>query len=243
MDPKACDLPCEPVPVRTTTRSKLRTRIVVIDDHPMVRERLRQVIDGEDDMVVCGEAADRDGGLAAILRKRPGLAIVDVGLRRSSGLDLVKDLMNRRIEVPLLMLASRQESIFAERSMRAGARGCFYKEEPTHGILDAIREVRVGSLQASALFPRQVDASPAGRSRVSNLLAQISDRELLLLDLLSQGYDSHYMAVYLRLGVKTIETYRSRLSKKLHLASASGLLREAVVWRKERVSGPLVETP
>lgn len=212
------------------------TRVIVVADHPLVREWLKDVIRRESDMVVSGEAADRDNALATIIRKRPGLAIVDVALRNSSGLDLVKDVRSRRMELPILMLATMQDEIFVERSIRAGAHGCFFKEEPTNKILDALREIRSGKVHLGTRPFQQAAPRTAGDSRIWNHLDKISDRELQLLELLGQGCDSREIANYMRLGVKTTETYRSRLSKKLHLSSASLLLREAVSWRRERVT-------
>lgn len=220
------DLDCQPP-----------TRIVLVDDHPMVRERLAELISRELDMVVCGEAGDRGEALEVIARENPTLVVVDLSLKNSSGLDLIKDLRDLRPGLPILVLSMMDENLFAERTIRAGAHGYLNKQEATCKVLEAIRQILAGRIYLSPDLSGEFLSRIVGRpQRPSQSIEKLSDRELQIFELLGQGYGSRQTAEYLGLDVKTIETYRSRLKEKLNLKNASELLRKAIAWRQERPS-------
>jgi DNA-binding NarL/FixJ family response regulator len=211
-----------------------RTRIVLVDDHPMVRERLAEMINRESDLSVCGEAEDRAGALEVVSRERPGLAIVDLTLKRSNGLDLIKDLRVMHPEVLILVLSMQEESLYAERVIRAGAHGYITKQEATRNILNAIRHVLTGNVFLSPELSGEILSRMLGRSKaVVRSLEVLSDRELQVFELVGMGFGTRQIAGQLGLDVKTVETYRSRIKEKLELKDASELLRKAIAWKNE----------
>ncbi len=221
-------------PVHLTPMSKPdnKTRIVLVDDHPMVRERLAEVINREADMMVCGEAEDRGGALEVIARETPGLAIVDLTLKRSNGLDLIKDLQVMHPELRVLVLSMQDETLYAERAIRAGAHGYITKQEATRSILNAIREVLAGKVFLSPDLSAEILSRMLGKSKGAvRSLEVLSDRELQVFDLVGQGYTTRQIAEQLSLDVKTVETYRSRIKEKLEIRDASELLKKAIAWK------------
>ncbi len=210
------------------------TRIVLVDDHPMVRERLAEVINLEADMMVCGEAEDRGQALEVIACQTPRLAIVDLTLKRSNGLDLIKDLRAMHPDVLILVLSMQDESLYAERVIRAGAHGYITKQEATRSILDAIRQVLTGKVYLSAELSAELLSRMLGRSKSAvRSLDLLSDRELQVFERVGQGFGVRQIAEQLGLDVKTVETYRSRIKEKLELKDAAELLRKAIAWKNE----------
>jgi DNA-binding NarL/FixJ family response regulator len=210
------------------------TRIVLIDDHPMVRERLAEVINRETDMVVCGEAEDRGSALEVISRENPDLAIVDLTLKRSNGLDLIKDLHVMHPKLLVLVLSMQDETLYAERVIRAGAHGYITKQEATRKILNAIREVLGGKVFLSPEISADILSRMLGKSKGAiRSLEVLSDRELQVFDLVGQGFGTRQIAEQLGLDVKTVETYRSRIKEKLEIRDASELLRKAIAWKHD----------
>jgi DNA-binding NarL/FixJ family response regulator len=209
-----------------------RKRVFLVDDHPMVREQLAHLIDQQPDLEVCGEAGDVAEAIEGIERLRPDIAIVDLSLKNSSGLDLIKDLKARETAVPLLVLSMHDESLYAERVLRAGAMGYVSKQENTRTILSAIRLVLDGAIHVSAdlaglLVKRMIgglqqpDASP---------VARLADRELEVFQLIGRGQGTRKIAESLNLSVKTVESYRARIKEKLQLDDGIQLLQRAVQW-------------
>jgi DNA-binding NarL/FixJ family response regulator len=209
-------------------------RIVLVDDHPMVRERLAEVINREPDLTVCGEAEDRGGALEVIEREKPRLAIVDLTLKRSNGLDLIKDLRVTHPDLLILVLSMQDENLYAERVIRAGAHGYITKQEATRKILDAIRQVMAGKVFLSEEISAEILARMLGKSRgAMRSLDVLSDRELQVFGLVGEGFGTRQIAEQLGLDVKTVETYRTRIKEKLELKDASELLRQAIAWRRD----------
>jgi DNA-binding NarL/FixJ family response regulator len=216
-----------------------RKRVFLVDDHPMVREQLAHLIDQQPDLQVCGEAGEVAGALEGIERLRPDIAIVDLSLKNSSGLDLIKDLKARESAVPVLVLSMHDESLYAERVLRAGAMGYMSKQEKTRNILAAIRRVLDGGIHVSAdlagvLVKRMVgglhnpDVSPVSR---------LADRELEVFQLIGSGQGTRKIAENLNLSVKTVESYRARIKEKLQLDDGIQLLQRAVQWVEKYVDG------
>lgn len=214
-----------------------KKRILLVDDHPLLREGIAQLINQQPDLLVCGEAEDRFGALALLDGARPDLAVVDISLKDQSGLELIKDFKVRAPELLVLVLSMHDEQLYAERALRAGARGYIMKREASHKVLDAIRHILNGGVFVSdkivASLLNNVSGQPA--KAAPSALAGLSDRELDVLQLIGQGYSSQEIADRLHISVKTIETHRANLKLKLKLDSSSALLQFAIRWTHDQV--------
>jgi DNA-binding NarL/FixJ family response regulator len=216
----------------TSEPRQLKKAIFLVDDHPLVREWLTNLINQQPDLSVCGEAETGPQAMQGILARRPDVAIIDISLKDSSGLELIKDLKQTSPGVAVLVLSMHEEAHYAERALRAGARGYIAKRETTRKVIGAIRQVLAGQLYltediAKTLATQYVTGS--GRPRES-LVDQLSDRELEVFELLGQGRGTRQIAEVLRVSVKTVQAYCARIKEKLNLSSATELLREAVRW-------------
>ena len=209
-----------------------RQRILLVDDHPMVRERLAEVIQREPDLTVCGEAEDRLGALQSIATTHPHLAIVDLTLKQSHGIELIKDIRRQYPKVLILVVSMHDELLHAERVIRAGAQGYITKQEATRKIMVAIRTVLNGEVYLGEKIAARIAASAVGRPRPDGALpvARLSDRELLVFERIGQGYGTRQIAAELHLDMRTIETYRARIKDKLGLKDANDLLQYAIRW-------------
>ncbi len=207
-------------------------RIVLVDDHPMVRERLAEVIHREPDLEVCGEAEDRESALTIVGSTRPDMVIVDLTLKNSHGLDLIKDLRARYREMLILVVSMHDESLHAERVIRAGARGYITKQEATRKVMEAIRAVLDGRIYLSAAMTSRMTAKLAGRPRIGSGLSidALTDRELRVFELLGLGHGTRQIATLLNLDMRTVETYRARIKEKLSLKDGTELLQHAIRW-------------
>jgi DNA-binding NarL/FixJ family response regulator len=220
-------------------KGKAKCRIVVVDDHPIVRQGLVQMVNREPDLEVCAEAETAAEALKAVAATKPDLAVVDLCLKGASGLELLKDLKVRHPKLPVLVLSMYDESIYAERALRAGARGYMMKEEAAEQVLVAIRRVLGGQIylsemMASRLLHLFVDGrADAGTSPTDRL----SDRELEVFQLIGNGLGNSQIAAKLHLSTKTIETYRAHIKEKLHLQDSAELLRAAILWAQGIGSG------
>ncbi|HEY1838273.1 MAG: response regulator transcription factor [Rhizomicrobium sp.] len=211
-------------------------KVFIVDDHPLVREWLTNLIKQHPGLAVCGEAATAAEAVSAIAATRPDVAIVDISLRNGSGLDLIKTLKALHPNTAIIVLSMHDERLYAERSLRAGARGYIMKRETTRNVISAIRQVLDGKLYVSsdmaAYFAEKfVDGKPpTGESSIE----QLSDRELEVFQLLGQGRETRDIANSLNISIKTVQAYCARIKEKLKLANASELLREAVRWYENR---------
>jgi DNA-binding NarL/FixJ family response regulator len=217
--------------VRTTQK---RARILLVDDHPLVRERLAEIINREADLIVSGEAEDRQEAIDAVLAKPPDLVIIDLTLKNSDGLELIKDIRTRWPKLRMLVVSMHDESLYAERAIRAGAMGYITKQEATRKILVAIRRVLSGSIYlnekiANRILTRLTDHADPITATPAELLA---DREFQVFELTGQGLNTHQIAGRLNISVKTVETYRARIKEKLKLKDPSDLLQLAITWSR-----------
>jgi len=214
-------------------------RVLVVDDHPVVRQGLRLLIDHEPDLEVCAEAETAADALEAIAEHKPDVALVDLSLKGASGLELIKDIRVRHADLPVLVLSMSDEGVYAERALRAGATGYLMKEAATDEVLTALRRVLDGGIYlsdavASRLLAQLVRGVPAdGGSPVDRL----SDRELEVFGLIGRGLGTGEIARRLHLSPKTIETYRAHIKQKLNLADATELLQHAIHYVRESESG------
>jgi len=215
--------------------TRKRARILLVDDHPLVRERLAEIINREADLIVSGEAEDRQEALDTILAKPPDVVIIDLTLKNSDGLELIKDIRVRWPGMRMLVVSMHDESLYAERAIRAGAMGYITKQEATRNILLAIRRVLSGSIYlnekvANRILTRLTDNADPITATPAELLA---DREFQVFELTGQGLSTHDIASRLKVAVKTVETYRARIKEKLKLRDASELLQSAISWHRK----------
>jgi DNA-binding NarL/FixJ family response regulator len=216
---------------KTKSAAPPKARVLLVDDHPIVREGLRRVIDAESDLTVCGEAVSRRQGLDAVEKLKPDIAVVDVSLEGSHGLELVKDLRVRHPQLPVLMLSMHDEALYAERALKAGAKGYLMKREPPEKLLRALRRALQGELAFSEAFTAQVlSRTSDGERRPETPTERLSDRELEVLEMLGKGLKTRQIAEQLYLSVKTIQAYREHLKAKLDLPDGASLMRFAVQW-------------
>lgn len=221
---------------RTSKNNKQKTRIFLVDDHPLVREWLTNLINEQEDLEICGESEDAKGALAGIAATEPRLAIVDISLNSASGLELLKDLRLQNPSVAAIVLSMHEEELYAERAMRAGARGYVRKRDTSKNILAAIRRVLEGGIYMSEKlsnvmarkFFQGEGAAGVGPSRIE----QLSDRELEVFRLLGQGRNTSEIADQLHISLKTAQAHCVRAKKKLALTTAAELVREAILWEE-----------
>jgi DNA-binding NarL/FixJ family response regulator len=216
------------------TTSK-RYRVALVEDHPMFREHLGQLINRDLGMEVCGEADNIRDAMKLIQETKPDIAIVDITLRGSSGLELLKDLKSQQIELPVLVLSMHDEELYAERSLRAGAKGYITKNEASSEVVKAIRKVMTGEVYVSKRMTARLLERMTQKRASSELrgLSSLADRELEVFQLLGRGKSTHEIALALNLGDSTVETYRARIKEKLQLRSAAELYLQAGQWVRE----------
>jgi DNA-binding NarL/FixJ family response regulator len=207
------------------------TQVLVVDDHPIVRLGIRQMIANEPSLAVCGEADSVDAALNACRTSEVDLAIVDLSLGSTSGLELIKQLHEEHPQLPILVLSMHDESLFAQRALRAGARGYLQKHEAIDGLIQAIRHVISGKVFVSDTVAQQVLSGLRGTApSPTDQLATLTDREIQVLERVGRGSSTAEIARDLGVSVKTIETYRSNIKAKLNLKSALDLVRYATSW-------------
>jgi DNA-binding NarL/FixJ family response regulator len=211
-------------------------KVFIVDDHPLVREGLTTLIEQQSDLTVCGESETAPEAFAAIGVTKPEVAIVDISLKDSSGIELIKNLKESYPEVAVLVLSMHEEFHYAERALRAGARGYVMKRETTKEVVDAIRRIREGKMYLSApLSEAMAIQFVEGKKLVTGSpVEQLSDRELEVFDMLGQGLGTRQIAEALRISLKTVQAYCARMKEKLNLRSGSELLREAIRWNDNR---------
>lgn len=212
--------------------------VLLVEDHPMFRERLASIISKLGDMSVCGEADNVRDAVALVETLRPHIAIVDISLRGSSGLDFLKDLKARGIDLPVLVLSMHDEAIYAERALRAGALGYITKYEVSSEVVAAIEQVLKGEVYLSRpMASRMLGRLAVGKKPGDNPgdMSALTDRELEVFQRIGCGETAREIAAALNLGVTTIDTYRARIKEKLCLRNGNELHRRAIEWVQENL--------
>jgi DNA-binding NarL/FixJ family response regulator len=217
-----------------STAASPNKMVFLVDDHPLVREWLTNLIQQQPDLRVCGEAENGLQAREAIARLKPDVAIVDISLKDSSGLELIKDLRLTSPPVAVLVLSMHEESHYAERALRAGALGYIMKRETATKVVAAIRQVLQGRIYLSESLAVGMAAQfVSGRTLATGSPAEVlSDRELEVFEQLGEGRGTRQIAEALGVSIKTVQAYSARIKEKLKLASATELIREAVRWRE-----------
>jgi len=209
-------------------------KILIVDDHPMVREGLAARISAQPDLQVCGEAATEEEALTLVKEASPTLMIVDISLKSGHGLELVKQVKSRYPRVKMLVLSGFQESLYGERALRAGALGYLNKQESNERVLEAIRTVLKGERFVSPELTRRLVAQAlGGRGESKDPIELLTDRELEIFRMIGEGQTSGAIADRLFLSVHTIDTHRENLKRKLGISNAAELSRAAVQWLLE----------
>jgi DNA-binding NarL/FixJ family response regulator len=205
-----------------------KTKILLVDDHPLVREWLANLINEQPDLEVCGETGDAGHAFHLIGGTAPAVAIVDLSLEGGSGIELIKSVKAAYPGVAMIVLSMHEEELYAERALRAGARGYIMKREATKKILQAIRAVLAGQSCVSDGIARRVAAKSRGSAGGGSGIDELSDRELEIFQLLGCGMNTRQIADHLHIGFKTVQTYNARIKEKLQLDNATQLLHEAI---------------
>jgi len=219
------------------------TRILIVDDHPIFRMGMQELLNQESDFSVCALAEDIAEARKALTREKPDMAIIDISLTRDNGLDLVKEISSGSCPIPILVLSLHDESVWAERALRAGARGYIMKKEASETVIAALRNIRNGKIHVSESIMSHLlnrfQVHPEGQGVPT--ADALTDRELEVFRLIGLGLSTREIAERMNLGIKTIGTYRDRIKQKFCLKSGVELTRKAVLWaEKEQFhqSGP-----
>ncbi len=209
-----------------------RKRILLVDDHALLRRGLKTLIETEPDLMVCAEANTRQAGLAAIATAKPDLVIADLSLKDSDGLEMIKDIKQRFPHLPVLAYSMHDETAYAGRVLRAGARGYLSKQERDDMVLTAIRRVLAGEIHTSEAMARHLARKYVDGRKLEqgSSVEFLSDRELQVFELIGRGKATREIAEFLCLSVKTIESYREHLKVKLKFASGRELTHGAMRW-------------
>jgi DNA-binding NarL/FixJ family response regulator len=216
---------------RPSTRT--RRRVFLVDDHPLVREWLANVINQQADLMVCGQAEGREGCLEAIDKKRPDVAVVDISLKDCSGFDLIAEIKQHHPRIEIIVLSMHDSPLYARRALRAGATGYVVKRETTRKICNAIRDVLNGTPYIS-----EESAAPAGAPSGDAVdLALLSDREMEIFHFLGLGNPTRQIAETLGISIKTVQVHCGNIKEKLGIPSATELLSAAVRWNEHHATG------
>jgi DNA-binding NarL/FixJ family response regulator len=223
------------VPADPSARPK--HRILIVDDHPLFRHGIADLINAEADMEVCGQADNAPSALEGIRNLAPDLVTIDISLRGANGIELVKSIKAEHARLPLLVLSMHDESLFALRALRAGARGYIMKQEALDRVMSAVRQVLRGELYVSpSMSGRMIEEFVQGASGGGSSVAdKLTDRELEILQLIGQGHGVQQIARELNLSAKTVETHRAHIKEKLNFQTARELARFAVQWVDQQV--------
>jgi DNA-binding NarL/FixJ family response regulator len=206
-----------------------RSRVLIVDDHPIVRERLAELINEEPDLMVCGEAEDGRTALEAVATTNPDVATIDISLKDSYGIELVKELKLRHPSLLTIVLSMHDESLYAERALRAGARGYVTKQEASKKIVSAIRQVLKGGIFVNEKMSAALLGRIAGEPRSDGTpIDRLTDRELEIFQLLGEGSPVRDIAKRLHVSVKTVEAHRTHIKEKLNIRTSPELLRYAI---------------
>ena len=213
-----------------------KTQVLIVDDHPVIRDGLVTIINHERDMSVCGQADDAYQALKAATKLKPDIVVTDVSLKSSDGIELTKNIKVRHPRLPVIIFSVHDESLYAERALLAGAKAYLMKDEVSENIIRAIRTVLSGEIYVSDTiskkFLHKIAGDKAGTAKTP--IENLSDREFEVFRLIGEGLKASQIAKQLHLSAKTIETYRSRLKEKLNLADAAELLRYSIKWAKSQ---------
>jgi DNA-binding NarL/FixJ family response regulator len=212
-----------------------KKRVLIVDDHPIFRAGLTGLVNLEAELTVCGEAHDAVQAMALLEKLQPDLVLLDMSLPDKSGLELLKDIRAFAPRTPVLIISMHDETLYAERVIKAGGRGYIMKQEGPEKIVQAIRKVLFGGISVSESISTQIlDAMSGGKSGTSSSVSTLTDREFEVYRLLGQGKEPHEIARTLHLSIKTVDTHRAHIRQKLGLRNATELIHHATRWTAEQ---------
>lgn len=219
-----------------TVQATARARVFIVDDHPFMRRGLAATISDQDDMEVCGEASGKSEAMQRIADAEPDLVVIDISLEDGNGIELIKDIKGNWPEMKMLVSSMHEESLFAERAVRAGAMGFVNKGEPVQHFVDALRRVASGRIYLSQRMTDRMlnQAISQNEDPPASPYERLSDREMEVFEMIGNGLGTKQIAAKLELSRKTVETYREHIKSKLNLANGTELTRHAVQWVLER---------
>lgn len=217
-----------------------KTRILIVDDHPLFCEGLKRMIDRHPALIVCGQAPDAASATQAVAELQPDLVVVDISLEKTSGIDLIKSLRAKYDELPMLVVSMHDESLYADRALRAGAQGYIMKNQPIQVVRDAIFKVLAGEIFLSEKMSASVLARLllGKKDTPVSPVEQLSDRELEVFQMLGEGKSSRQIAEDLNLTIPTIHSFRNRIKEKLQFKNSTELTLHAMQWVRDRVAKP-----
>jgi DNA-binding NarL/FixJ family response regulator len=206
--------------------------VLVVDDHPIVRQGLALLINREPDLAVCGEAENAHAAMLFLMQNKPDILVVDISLNGPDGLDLLKDIRSRHPDIPVLILSMHDESIYAERALRAGAQGYIMKQEATEKVLMALRRILAHEMYVSERIANRMLQRYIGNPNLerSSSMSDLTDRELEVFRLIGMGHATRQIAEELHISVKTVESYQAHIKEKLSLRSGRELVQHAIQW-------------
>jgi DNA-binding NarL/FixJ family response regulator len=210
-----------------------RKKVLIVDDHPLMRQGLALLINQQQDMQVCAEAQEAQAAIHAIAESRPDILILDISLSGPDGLELLKSIRTSDPDLPVLILSMHDEAIYAERALRAGANGYIMKQEAAEKVLVAVRRILNGEIYLSDRMSNHMlqQYIGGGASMIQSRIASLSDRELEVFRLIGEGRATREIADQLHLSVKTVETYQAHIKEKLALRSGRELIQHAIQWK------------
>jgi DNA-binding NarL/FixJ family response regulator len=211
----------------------VKKTVLVVDDHPLMRQGLALLINQQQDMQVCGEAQEAQAAMHAIAQLRPDIMILDISLNGPDGLDILKNIRATNPDLPVLILSMHDEAIYAERALRARANGYIMKQEATEKVLVAVRrilngEVYLSERMSNKMLQQYIGGAP---SMIQSRIASLSDRELEVFRMIGEGRGTREIAEELHLSIKTVETYQAHIKEKLALRSGRELIQHAIQWK------------
>lgn len=223
--------------VKNTSPARRCTRVLIVDDHPLVRDGLRAQISSQSDLEVCGEAASEADALRLVGELTPDVVVVDISLKSGNGIDLIKRVAARKDPPHLLVSSMHDEDIYAERAVHAGALGYVHKQQASLKLLEAVRRVRDGRYYLSeTVAERLMSRATRKQTEVVSPIERLTDRELEVFELLGRGLSVQEIGQQMKISPKTVETYRDRIRRKLDLDNARLLARYAVKWVTEHTA-------
>ncbi len=210
-----------------------KKKVLIVDDHPLMRQGLTLLINQQQDMQICGEAQEAQTAIHAIAESRPDILILDISLSGPDGLELLKSIRTSDPDLPVLILSMHDEAIYAERALRAGANGYIMKQEAAEKVLVAVRRILNGEIYLSDRMSNHMlqQYIGGGASMIQSRIASLSDRELEVFRLIGEGHATREIADQLHLSVKTVETYQAHIKEKLALRSGRELIQHAIQWK------------
>lgn len=222
-----------------------KTRIFIVDDHPILRQGLTQIINFEEDMITVGDAGNASDAEQGIEKTKPDIVIMDISLEGTSGLELTKNILVKHPNMLVLVISMYDESVYVERVLRAGAKGYLTKREASNQIILAIRKVLGGDIYVSDKWKDKLMHKFVGRAKAANdsMAVSLSDRELEVLQLTGQGYSTRLIAEKLYVSIKTIESHFANIKIKLDLKNSHELIQYAVKWNLSEDSEPVRKSP